>query len=137
MVSRYRVLYADTDMAGVVYHGNYLRLFEQARTELLYAAGCDVAALQREAGIVFVISAASLDFHAPTWYGDLLETEVTPLDVGRAKITLGYAVRRNGEPAVCVTGRTTFAAIDVAARRVVRLPEPMVDSLRRLMRSEV
>ena len=28
---KYRVLYADTDAMGVVYYGNYLRIYEAAR----------------------------------------------------------------------------------------------------------
>ncbi len=34
-----RVLYADTDAAGVIYHANYLRYFEIGRAELLRDSG--------------------------------------------------------------------------------------------------
>jgi hypothetical protein len=37
--TRLRVLYADTDAGGVVYHGSYLRFFEAGRTEALRSAG--------------------------------------------------------------------------------------------------
>ncbi|MBI2497261.1 MAG: acyl-CoA thioesterase, partial [Opitutae bacterium] len=33
--SQIRVRYAETDMMGVVYHGNYLPWFEVGRTQLL------------------------------------------------------------------------------------------------------
>jgi hypothetical protein len=36
---RLRVLYADTDAGGVVYHGSYLRFFEAGRTEAMRSAG--------------------------------------------------------------------------------------------------
>ena len=35
-----RILYADTDRSQVVYHGNYLRYFEQGRSELMRAHVC-------------------------------------------------------------------------------------------------
>ena len=35
----YRVPYADTDQMGVVYYGNYLTIFERARSELMRACG--------------------------------------------------------------------------------------------------
>ena len=41
---RVRVAFADTDAMGVAWHGNYLRWFEMARTELMRA---DRAALRR------------------------------------------------------------------------------------------
>ena len=34
-----RVYYEDTDAAGLVYHSNYLKYMERARTELLRALG--------------------------------------------------------------------------------------------------
>jgi len=34
-----RVFYEDTDAGGVVYHANYLRWFERARTDLLLLLG--------------------------------------------------------------------------------------------------
>ncbi|MDD8018334.1 MAG: acyl-CoA thioesterase, partial [Bacteroidota bacterium] len=42
-----RVRYADTDAMTFVYHGNYLIYFEQARTEMLRAAGLAYAEIER------------------------------------------------------------------------------------------
>jgi YbgC/YbaW family acyl-CoA thioester hydrolase len=35
----YRVLYGDTDAAGLVYYANYLRYFEKGRTEYMRDLG--------------------------------------------------------------------------------------------------
>lgn len=120
-----RVLYADTDMAGVVYHANYLRFFEAARTEALYQAGIDVAALQEREHIVFTVSEAHLDFHHPARYGELLTIEVFPLRCGPATLKLGYRVLRPGIEAPAVSGYTTIAALDWERQKVVRLPAAM------------
>jgi len=120
-----RVLYADTDMAGVVYHANYLRFFEAARTEALYQAGIDVARLQADEGLVFTVSAASVSYHHPARYGDVLTIEVYPTRCGPATLTLGYRVWRPGADTPCVTGSTTIAALDWARQKVVRLPQAM------------
>lgn len=42
-VHRYalRVFYEDTDAGGVVYHANYIRWFERARSDLLDLLGID------------------------------------------------------------------------------------------------
>lgn len=120
-----RVLYADTDMAGVVYHANYLRFFELARTEALESMGISVPLIQTRDGILFTVSDCSLVFHRPAHYGDLLRVEVYPTRLGPARLTLSYEVRRDGEPDPVVTGATTLAALDAGTGRVVRLPQEM------------
>lgn len=120
-----RVLYADTDMAGVVYHANYLRYFEQARTERLYALGIDIARLHREDGLVFAVSDAALKYHQSAYYGDLLRIEVLGVKLGPARLTLGYRVYRNDHAEPCVTGTTTLVALDATTGRVVRFPAAM------------
>ena len=44
-----RVYYEDTDLSGIVYHANYLKWFERARSDLLRLLGIDQRAAQ-EAG---------------------------------------------------------------------------------------
>ena len=38
-----RVYFEDTDVSGVVYHGNYLKYMERARSDMLRAAGIDAS----------------------------------------------------------------------------------------------
>ncbi len=130
---RHRVIYADTDLAGVVYHGNYLRWFEAARTEALYSAGLDIGRLHSEQGIVFAISECSLAYHRSARYGDVLEIEVFPTKLGPARATLGYEVRANGQPELYVTGSTTFAALDASTGKVLRLPVAMREAIEQSM----
>jgi len=40
-IIRARVYYEDTDAGGVVYHANFLRFAERARTEFLRSLGYD------------------------------------------------------------------------------------------------
>ena len=41
-----RVYYEDTDMAGIVYHANYLKFIERGRSEALREAGIDQNAMR-------------------------------------------------------------------------------------------
>jgi len=40
-----RVYFEDTDLSGVVYHANYLRFMERARSAMLRLAGIDQRAV--------------------------------------------------------------------------------------------
>ena len=68
-----RVYYEDTDCLGMVYHANYLKYIERARTHHIEArAGQSLAALN-DSGIVFVVRKMSLKFIRPARLGDQLE----------------------------------------------------------------
>ena len=57
-----RVYYEDTDAAGIVYHANFIKFMERARTEWLRALGFDQSAIAREHGIAFVVRSANVEF---------------------------------------------------------------------------
>lgn len=121
----YRVLYADTDLAGVVYHGHYLRFFEAARTQLMCDAGLPPADVQADEQIVFAVTEVGLNYHQPARYGDVLRIEVEPTKVGPARFTLAYRVYRPEADEPCVTGWTTICALRLDTQRVARLPAAM------------
>jgi acyl-CoA thioester hydrolase len=67
-----RVYFEDTDLTGVVYHANYLRYMERARSDMLLAAGVDQRAVH-EAGIgAYAIREVNLRYRAPARLGDEL-----------------------------------------------------------------
>ena len=80
-----KVYYEDTDCLGVVYHTNYLKYFERARTELFEARVGSLADLNRR-GEVFVVEKLECTFRAAARFGDTLEidTEVTMASPYRA-----------------------------------------------------
>lgn len=75
-----KVYFEDTDAGGVVYHSNYLKYAERARTEILRSIGYNQKDLLNE-NIVFVIVKASVSFIKPARLDDelLVETEITAI----------------------------------------------------------
>jgi len=67
-----RVYYEDTDAAGVVYHSNYLKFMERARTEWLRVAGFSQQTLAETEGIVFVVAKMNIEFNSPARFDELL-----------------------------------------------------------------
>lgn len=56
-----RIYYEDTDAGGIVYHSNYLKYFERARTELLRSKGVSQQVLlEQHTG--FVVRHMDIDF---------------------------------------------------------------------------
>ena len=67
-----RVYFEDTDFSGVVYHANYLRYFERARSDMLRVAGIDQAAAHAAGTGVYAVAAMDLKFRAPARFDDAL-----------------------------------------------------------------
>ena len=59
-----RIYYEDTDAGGVVYHANYLRYMERARTEFLRERGMSVQEMH-DRGIIFPVVAMDISYRAP------------------------------------------------------------------------
>jgi len=88
-----RVYYEDTDAGGVVYHANYLNFMERCRCEWLDAIGFNVAKLQHNDDIMFVVKHAELSFDAPAKLFDQLDVTASALHVGKVKLIVMH--RRN------------------------------------------
>ncbi len=117
-----RVYYEDTDLAGVVYHANYLRFLERGRSEMLRAAGIDQAALKRERGLAFMVVRCDIRFRRPARYDDLLTVETRLDKIGAASLRLGQtALLPDGEAAV--EALVDVAAVDLERGAAVRLPD--------------
>ena len=78
--------YEDTDLGGVVYHANYLRFLERARTEWLRSLGFEQDALRERLKVQFVVVEAKLGFRRPARFNDELLVSVKVRDIGRASI---------------------------------------------------
>lgn len=109
------VRYAETDMMGIVYHGNYLPWFEVGRTTLLKECGLPYRELEAQGYRLPVIELGT-KFIKPALYDDTV-TVVTRLKERPAlRIHLEYEVRRGDE--LLVTGFTTHAFINKAGEPV-------------------
>jgi tol-pal system-associated acyl-CoA thioesterase len=94
----FRVYYEDTDAGGVVYHANYLRFCERARTEAMRDAGIPHAEMTSQHGLMFMVRRVKLDYLAPALLDDSLVVVTRPLKVGAASAAnfAGGAARGRG-----------------------------------------
>ena len=89
-----RVYYEDTDMAGIVYHANYLRYIERARSDFVRQLGQDQNAM-REGGVVWVVRRIEADYLAPAKFEDVLSVETWVHDVSGVRLTMDQLVKRD------------------------------------------
>jgi acyl-CoA thioester hydrolase len=115
-----RVYYEDTDSGGVVYHANYLRYAERARTEALRDAGIPHADLVDRFSLMFMVHRAEIDYVRPAMLDDLLVVETETMDVGGATVLLRQTVR--GPNGVCARLRVKLACVRIGGNKPARIP---------------
>jgi acyl-CoA thioester hydrolase len=115
-----RVYYEDTDAGGVVYHANYLRYAERARTEALRYAGIPHAELVADHGLMFMVHRAEIDYVRPAVLDDRLVVESATRDVGAATVTLQQTVR--GPQGICADLRIKLACVRIGGNKPARIP---------------
>ena len=103
------VRYAETDMMGVVYHGNYLPWFEVGRTTLLKEMGLAYRQLEAD-GYRLPVLEVSAKYFRPAVYDDTITIVTTLREKPVLRIRLEYEVRRGDE--LLATGWTVHAFID-------------------------
>ena len=125
-----RVYYEDTDFSGAVYHANYLRFMERARTEMLRALGVQQGAALVGQGVEafgFAVRAMTIDFLRPARMDDLLSVETTPGEFMAASFELSQRVLRGDE--VLATAHVRIAC--VIKGRAARMPLAIREKLAR------
>lgn len=81
------VYYEDTDFSGAVYHANYLKFLERARSAAIALVGVDQIKLKIN-GSAFVVRALSAEFLKPTYFSDNLNIFTSFQKIGGASIQL-------------------------------------------------
>ncbi len=127
-----RVLYADTDAGGVVYNANYLRYFEQGRTELMRAWVCSYREIEA-LGLILPVTETFARYKAPAFYDDLLCIETCVHELNRYTCRFNYRITRQDDdrprPTLLVKGYTIHAAV-TREGKLTRLPADILDKLR-------
>ena len=122
-----RIYYEDTDAGGVVYHANYLRYFERARTEYLRERGLSVGELA-DRGSIFPVVRMEVDFRAPGRHDDLLRIETEVLEVGKTSFTIGQQAVRAVDGKLLVDAKITLVCVN-QQMKARRLPEELLQAL--------
>jgi acyl-CoA thioester hydrolase len=104
-----RVYYEDTDAGGVVYHANFLRFFERARTDMLSLCGIDIAVAQHGGEGAYVVASADLKYVRPARLGETLTIVSTLNQVRQAACIIQQRVMRDDQ--LVVEGRVTVAFV--------------------------
>jgi acyl-CoA thioester hydrolase len=122
-----RVYYEDTDAGGIVYHANYLRFAERARSECLRLIGWQYDRLLSETGLGWVVRRAKIDFHRPARLDDALLVETRLADLTGVRMTARQTLHREDD---LLVGLDLELVLLTSSGRPGRIPAPLADAIR-------
>lgn len=119
-----RVYFEDTDVTGVVYHANYLKYFERARTDWLRSIGFEQQALKEQQGHCFAVASAQVQYRRPARLDDWLTVTVAVAKTGGASIDFQQQIRRSD--VLLAEGSFRIASLNAQNFRPARLPQDLL-----------
>lgn len=112
-----RVYYEDTDLSGIVYHANYLRWFERARSDLLRQLGIDQRAAHEAGEGAYAVTELSLQYLRPARLDDDVLIETRCVGMGVASCRMAQRALRGERPLVEAGLRVAFLSPSGRPRR--------------------
>ncbi len=118
-----RVYLEDTDAQGFVYHANYLRFFERARSEILDAAGYPMREIA-EGSHRFVVYDMKIRFRTPARLGERLEIRTRAERTSGYRVTFRHEATRAGDPTTLASADVDVVALD-GSGKLQELPDAL------------
>jgi acyl-CoA thioester hydrolase len=125
-----KVPFYDVDAMRIVWHGNYVKYFEEARCAFFESLGLAYDEMERH-GFLLPVVALTVKYVRPCVFGETVDIEVTPDYSNDNLLVLDYLVTDSGTGAKLVKASTKHAAVDRDSRQVLfQLPPEFVRRIR-------
>lgn len=125
-----RIYFEDTDLSGVVYHANYLRYMERARSDMLRLAGIDQRAANEAGEGAWAVTDLAIKYRLPARLDDELLVESRMIAVRGASVQIGQIILRGDD---ILTDATVTAAFVSPEGRARRQPDGWAQRFRAIM----
>lgn len=124
-----RVYFEDTDLTGIVYHANYLRYLERARSDMLRLVGIDQRDFHERGEGAFAVVAMAIRYRRPARLDDALVVTSEVRQVRAASCVIHQRVTRDNE--ILAEAEVTAALISPDGKPL-RQPAAWVETFKRL-----
>lgn len=116
-----RVHWEDTDAGGIVYHANYLKFMERARSEILRSFGISQRVSPETGGVLFVVADLSIKYRRAAKLEDELTVETAVERLGGASCVFSQTILLGDD--VVTAGTVRVACVDAATLAPTPIPE--------------
>lgn len=124
----HKTQYYETDQMGIVHHSNYIRWFEEARTDVLEQIGLGYDEMER-LGIVSPVTAVSCEYKTMTRYGETVRIHVEVLKYDGVRLHLRYRIEDKATGELRCTGESRHCFLHGGKPTSLQRKYPEVDRL--------
>ena len=110
-VYRHKTQYYETDQMGIIHHSNYIRWFEEARTDFLEKLGMGYDKMEAE-GIISPVLSASCEYRTMTHFGETVAVAVALTKYNGVRLELEYTVTNTDSGEVRAVGTSEHCFLD-------------------------
>lgn len=121
-----RVYYEDTDAGGIVYHANYIKFMERARTDWLRQFGVSQQNLF-EQSIGFVVIDMQIKFKASAKLDDLLKIDCQLIKLSKASLVLQQTVKKQNQ--TLVVAQVKIACVNTSTNKPHAIPAEIIKEI--------
>jgi acyl-CoA thioester hydrolase len=125
-----RVYYEDTDAGGIVYHANYLKFCERARTEWLRELGASQSFFL-EQNIALVVRRIEMDNKASAKLDDLLTVTSWISEFKRASLVFTQQITNQENKLICAV-IVKIACVNLQFAKPCAIPDNILGALKRV-----
>lgn len=122
-----RVRWSEVDMQAIVFNGNYLNYFDVAFTEYWRETKLPDVIAQAEAGLELFARKATIEYHAPARFDDLLDIGVRCSELGRSSMRFVLEIYKGDE--LLISGEMMYVHADSRIRKSEPVPPHWRDVL--------
>lgn len=113
----HRVQYYETDQMGVVHHSNYIRWFEEARTDFMEQMGLGYDEMERR-GILSPVLGVQADYRRMVHFGETVTIKVSVQEYNGIKLAISYEVTGNETGELHCTGETRHCFLTLSGKPI-------------------
>ncbi|WP_338727537.1 thioesterase family protein [Haladaptatus sp. DJG-WS-42] len=123
-----RVRFAETDMQGIVFYGNYVTFQDETFNAFLRKFDYGYDTFEARGWDVHVVH-VDLDYHASAEFDDVLVNAMRAETIGTKSLTFAYRARRKADDALLASGHVTYVAVDTETGEPCRVPDDFREAL--------
>lgn len=117
-----RVRFADTDLQGIVFNGNYLTYYDVAWTEYFRAVGFTWSALLA-LGVDTVLARTSMEYESPARFDEILEVHTRVSRIGNTSLTFDFEIYPQDEDRLINSATSLYVCVDPKTLKPTPVPE--------------
>ncbi|MFC4544321.1 acyl-CoA thioesterase [Halosolutus amylolyticus] len=123
-----RVRFAETDLQGIVFYGEYFTFQDEAVTEFFRQIGYGFEEMI-DRGWQTHVANTELNYREGAELGDVIENELRVVEFGTASFTSEYRARRKDDSSLLADGTVTHVAVDLETDETIPVPDEFREAI--------